>query len=165
MAEGRSTGQSGSSAGARPVTVLIVDDEPRLVEVMSVALGRPEYDVLVRGHRYQALEAASVGRPDVVLLDIGLPDIDGVSVCRQLRELVLQPDHHPERGRGRGPQDRSARCRCGRLRDEAVLQPELVARIRVASRHREPLERGGRSHRFVGDLVIDVGADAAWGRR
>ncbi len=148
-----------STMRARPVTVLIVDDEPALIEIMSASLGAREYEVLTAATGTEALQMVSVGEPDVVLLDIGLPDIDGVSVCRQLRSwfsnpiIILSAD---------GGEDRKVEALDAGADDyvtKPFSSPELFARIRVALRHREVLSAVVDPTEFrVGDLVIDVGA-------
>jgi DNA-binding response OmpR family regulator len=79
---------SGPAAGATPrprVRALVVDDEPSLVTVVAGYLGREGYEVATAADGEAALRQARAGRPDVVVLDLMLPGIDGVEVCRRLR--------------------------------------------------------------------------------
>jgi DNA-binding response OmpR family regulator len=67
------------------VTVLIVDDEPHIVELVRVTLEDERLRVLDAPDGTAALAAAELERPDLVLLDVNLPDISGLEVCRRLR--------------------------------------------------------------------------------
>jgi DNA-binding response OmpR family regulator len=82
-------GTGGEPASAAPsqrrVRALVVDDEPSLVTVVAGYLQREGYDVHTAGDGEAALTDARRTRPDVVVLDLMLPGIDGVEVCRQLR--------------------------------------------------------------------------------
>ena len=73
------------AAGAGRPTVLVVDDEQDLVELISLNLGRNGYDVLAAGDGNTALDLARRKRPDLVLLDLMLPGLDGTEVARRLR--------------------------------------------------------------------------------
>ena len=122
--------------------VLVVDDEPTLRRTLSILLRARGYDVVAAADGRGALAAASAEHPDVVVLDLGLPDLDGVDVVRQLRGwtpvpvLVLS---------GRlDARQKVAALDAGA--DDYVTKPfdveELLARVRaVARRHAaaEPL--------------------------
>lgn len=68
-------------------TVLVVDDEANLVELIHSYLTREGYDVITAGDGPAALTAARTRHPDLVILDIMLPGLDGIEVCRQLRQF------------------------------------------------------------------------------
>ena len=68
----------------RPL-VLVADDEPRITKLVSLALGEEGFRVITAGGGEEALRKAEEYRPDVVLLDIVMPDLDGIEVMRQLR--------------------------------------------------------------------------------
>ena len=72
-------------------TVLIVDDEPPIQRALHANLVARGYDVLLSGSGEQALELATVHHPDVVILDLGLPGMDGLDVVRRLREWTSVP--------------------------------------------------------------------------
>src|SRR5438309_10958734 len=72
----------------QPVRVLVVDDESTLTELLSMALRYEGWDVRGAGDGHAAVEIARVFEPDVVVLDIMLPDMDGLAVLRQLRTYV-----------------------------------------------------------------------------
>ena len=80
----------GSTSDAGPSTVprvraLVVDDEPALVRVVAAYLGREGFDVTTAADGNEGLRVAREVRPDVVVLDVMMPGIDGIEVCRQLR--------------------------------------------------------------------------------
>ena len=66
--------------------VLVADDEPRITKLVSIALGEEGFRVVTASGGEEALQKAEEVRPDIVLLDIVMPDMDGIEVMRQLRE-------------------------------------------------------------------------------
>jgi two-component system KDP operon response regulator KdpE len=137
-----------------PPRVLIVDDEPAILATMAQLLRARGYEVSTATTGHAALEAVDRLPPQLVILDLGLPDLDGIEVCRRLREgravpiLVLS-------ARG-AEQDKVAALDAGA--DDYVTKPfgadELLARIRVALRRSDGAIPAGIIKR--GDLVIDV---------
>ena len=71
--------------------VLVVDDEPTVTEVLGMYLHREGYDVSIAADGVEALRLARCGEPDLVLLDLMLPLVDGLEVCRQLRGETQVP--------------------------------------------------------------------------
>ncbi len=122
-------------------TVLVVDDEPTIRDVVSRYLVRAGYDTIVAATGRDALRQAGEGRPDVVVLDLMLPDVDGLEVMRRLRQL--------DRSRtaivlltARGEEsDRVIGLRLGA--DDYVVKPfspaELVARVDAMLRRLDPV--------------------------
>ena len=72
-------------AATARVRALVVDDEPALVRVVAAYLDREGFDVVTAADGYEALQRAHEAEPDVVVLDVMMPGIDGVEVCRRLR--------------------------------------------------------------------------------
>ena len=137
-----------------PARVLIVDDEPNIIAAMRPLLTSRGYDVTTAMSARTALEAVEREPIDVIVLDLGLPDIDGIELCRLIREeratpiLVLS---------ARGAEADKVRALDAGA-DDYVTKPfgpeELLARIRVALRKRDlTTEPGGQI--TAGDLVID----------
>jgi two-component system response regulator MprA len=134
-------------------SVLIVDDDPHIRASLSRALTEEGYTVREAEDGYAALATVASDLPDVVLLDIMLPGIDGLDVCRRLREesgvpiLMLT-------ARG-DTSDRVVGLDSGA--DDYLAKPfaldELLARIRALLRRRDPTA-GPRVHRCA-DLVVD----------
>ena len=133
--------------------ILLVDDEPAIVSSMTPLLRSRGYDVHAEGSGRGALAAFDRVKPDLVILDLGLPDTDGLTVCAALRArsnvpiLVLS-------ARG-GERDKVAALDSGA--DDHVSKPfgpnELLARIRAALRRSGAAPSSGQLTR--GDLVID----------
>ena len=69
----------------RPIRVLVVDDEPLIIEMLTMGLNYEGFEVSVAQTGYEALDQARTVRPDLVVLDVMLPGINGVEVCRKLR--------------------------------------------------------------------------------
>jgi DNA-binding response OmpR family regulator len=76
---------AGSGEGAQAARVLIVDDEPLIVQMLSIALGYEKFDVSVARTGLEAIQQASLVKPDLIILDWMLPGLDGIEVCRRLR--------------------------------------------------------------------------------
>ena len=140
--------------------VLVVDDEPAILRALSAALRARGHEVVTATNGQQAIDRCATEDPAAVILDLGLPDIDGIEVCRRIRQwsdvpiIVLTAEGADER--------KVAALDDGA--DDYVTKPystpELLARLRVALRHRGsrgPGGDGGDSARYtVGDLRIDV---------
>ena len=72
-------------------TVLVVEDEPTLVETLEYNLSRQEYEVLTAVDGQSAIDVARKERPDLIVLDLMLPGLDGIEVCRILRQEMSVP--------------------------------------------------------------------------
>jgi two-component system OmpR family response regulator len=85
-ANGNGANGNGANGGVPGAHVLVVDDEPAITDLLSTALRYMGYQVTTAATGTAALEAAATGNPDLVVLDVMLPDLDGFEVCRRLRE-------------------------------------------------------------------------------
>ena len=137
-----------------PPRILVVDDEPNILGTLAPLLRSRGYDVFTAMNGRAALESVERDKPDLIVLDLGLPDLDGVDVCRQIRQasnvaIVILSARGAENDKVRAL-DVGA--------DDYVTKPfgaeELLARIRAGLRRSdapspssEPITRG--------DLVID----------
>ncbi|HXQ19352.1 MAG TPA: response regulator transcription factor [Acidimicrobiales bacterium] len=142
--------------------VLIVDDEPYITDLLSAGLRFEGFAVEVAATGTEALQKARTTHPDLVLLDIMLPDLDGTEVCRRLRESGDKVPVLFLTARD-GTEDKVAGLAIG---DDYVTKPfslsEVVARIRaVLRRTRNGDDATGRSLR-LGDLVMDVEGHEVW---
>ena len=136
--------------------VLIVDDEPQILRALRVALRANGYDVEEAMAGESALEAVAVRPPELIILDVALPDMDGVEVCRRIREwsripIIVLSAHGEEEAKVRALDEGA---------DDYLTKPfgvpELLARMRVALRHATVVAETG--HRVVraGDVEIDL---------
>src|ERR1700688_3115313 len=137
--------------------VLAVDDDQALPRVLSIGLGALGHTVLVASTGEQAISQAAIGAPDIIMLDLGLPDIDGMEVCQRIRQwsdvpvIVLSAD---------GTEDRKIASLDGGA-DDYMTKPfgmgELEARLRVALRHRaSEKDEEQAKHIVVGPLELDL---------
>lgn len=119
----------------QPIRVLIVDDEPQIQRWLRTSLDAQGYHVIIAGKGEEAVAKASTERPDIVLLDLGLPDLDGVEVIGRIREWSNVPIIVVS-VRGREEDKITA---LDRGADDYITKPfgmgELIARIRAALRH------------------------------
>lgn len=138
-------------------TVLVVEDETSFVEALKVGLKREGFRVEVARDGEAALSMFDAVRPDVILLDLMLPKMSGIDVCRELRKRSLVPIIMVT---AKGAEiDTVVGLEVGA--DDYVTKPyrlrELVARMRAVMR-RVPQDRGGElgaSTLVVGDVVLD----------
>lgn len=70
---------------SRPARILVVDDEPGISDVIATSLRMAGHDAVVTDHGHDALRTLASGRYDLVVLDVMLPDIDGIEICRRIR--------------------------------------------------------------------------------
>src|ERR1035437_7915948 len=78
-------------APERPVHILVIDDEEQIRRALKAVLGVRRFDVTLAETGQEGLDAAGDGAPDLVILDLSLPDLDGLEVCRRLREWLEVP--------------------------------------------------------------------------
>jgi two-component system KDP operon response regulator KdpE len=142
-----------------PPQVLVVEDEAKLSRFIEAGLEGNGYRVVCAATAREGLSLARQYRPDVVLLDLGLPDREGKSVITELRRdsavpiIVLTARH--------GEADKIAALDAGA--DDYLTKPfafgELLARIRVALRHAARIgQRGGATALVCGPLKVDLEA-------
>ncbi|MBC8097674.1 MAG: response regulator, partial [Akkermansiaceae bacterium] len=118
-----------------PLNILIVDDELAIRRFLRTALGAYGHSIREAANGEDALKAATTAPPDLIILDLGLPDMDGIEVTRRLREwtqipiIVVSVREHEN--------DKIAALDAGA--DDYVTKPfgigELLARIRASMRH------------------------------
>ena len=143
-------------ADGNPINVLVVDDEAVLAEMVSMALRYEGWNIATAGDGAAALESARSQRPDVVVLDVMLPDMSGLDVLRKLREespqlpvLLLTAKDALE--------DRIAGLTAGG--DDYVTKPfsleEVVLRLRALLRRTGVTTEDSGAQLIVGDLVLN----------
>jgi two-component system KDP operon response regulator KdpE len=134
--------------------ILVVDDEPQLLRALRINLRARSYDIVTADDGATALRSAERDRPDLIVLDLGLPDMDGVDVIRELRAWSPVPivvlsgraDSH----------DKVDALDAGA--DDYVTKPfnleELLARVRAVNRRR--LDQPGPSTVDIGQYRVDL---------
>jgi two-component system KDP operon response regulator KdpE len=137
--------------------ILVVDDDPSLLRALRLGLAAHGHEVITAVNGEQGISQTAIASPHVVVLDLGLPDIDGLTVCKRIRRtsdvpiVVLSAT---------GAEDRKVAALDGGA-DDYVTKPfgmaELEARIRTAIRHRnaEPVERLPETL-SLGSLQLDL---------
>jgi two-component system KDP operon response regulator KdpE len=139
----------------QPPRILLVDDEVAIQRAVAPLLRSRGYQVDVVGTGREAVDAVVDGNADLIVLDLGLPDLEGTEVCRRIRKISKAPIVILS-ARG-GETDKVAALDIGA--DDYVTKPfgseELLARIRVALRRLEGEESPDAERIAVADLVID----------
>jgi two-component system KDP operon response regulator KdpE len=136
--------------------VLLIEDEPQIRRFLRAALAAQGYRLIESTTGEDGLAQAATRQPDVVIIDLGLPDLDGVDVIRKLREWASMPIIVlSARGQER---DKISALDAGA--DDYVSKPfgvgELLARMRVALRHSAGLREPDEPTFTAGDLKVDL---------
>src|ERR1035438_465465 len=155
--EGASARHGSPAPSSVPVTrVLIVEDEPALLRALRINLRARDYDVTTAPTGRAALAAAARQPPDAVILDLGLPDVEGIEVIRELRGWSRAPVIVLSGRTGSG--DKIGALDAGA--DDYVTKPfsmeELLARLRAVLPRDEPATPGSRV--TIGHCEIDLAA-------
>ncbi len=139
-----------------PAKVLIVDDEPQITRVLRTALSTQGYALRVAANGVEGMEAVHEWRPDLVITDLAMPQMDGVELCRSIRAvsevpiLVLSVRN----------QDRTKIEALDAGADDYVTKPfsiqELQARVRAQLRRRLASTPEAQQVIALGDFVIDI---------
>lgn len=142
-------------ANPPPVSALVIDDEPQIRRLLTVSLEANGHRVITANNGQEGLVLAAQHRPDVIVLDLGLPDLSGLEVLKRLREWTQTPviiltvqDAEADKI---AALDKGA--------DDYVTKPfntgELLARLRAARRHADK-SRGEEPVFQAGELVVDL---------
>ncbi len=139
--------------------VLVVDDEPQILRALRINLQARQFDVITARDGTSAMDATKAHRPDLLVLDLGLPDIDGVDVIRALRTWTGVPIIVLS-GRS-GSSDKILALNEGA--DDYVTKPfnieELLARMAAVSRRLNP-DPGDDEPVMIGTYVVDLAGKA-----
>jgi two-component system KDP operon response regulator KdpE len=136
--------------------VLVIDDEPQILRALRTILTAKHFQVATAGRGEEGLALAAAQPPDLVILDLSLPDLDGIEVCSRLREwtqvpIIVLSVRDSERDKV-AALDRGA--------DDYLTKPfgieELLARVRVALRHAAQAHGTRRRTVRAGSVTIDL---------
>ena len=145
-----------TTEGMERETILVVDDEPRYVRLITVNLEASGYRVISARDGGRAVELAAARSPTVVLLDIGLPVMDGFEVCRRIREFSDAPIIMLTAKAGEADKVRGLDAGADDYLTKPFGPAELLARMRaVLRRAKLPEERRSEPVFTSGDLTID----------
>lgn len=137
--------------------ILIIDDDPQIRDVLRIALKQAGFEVAEAGDGAEGLAKARHGSADLIVLDIGLPEMDGLELCRQLR-----PEHDTPILFLTARDDEIDRVLGLELGgDDYVTKPfsprELIARIRAILKRTGPAQANGSGKVTRGALTLDAG--------
>jgi two-component system, OmpR family, KDP operon response regulator KdpE len=136
--------------------ILVIDDEPQILRAIRTILTEKQFRVSVANRGEEGLTLAATTEPDLIILDLGLPDMDGVEVCSRLREwtqtpIIILSVRDSER-------DKVAALDMGA--DDYLTKPfgieELLARVRVALRHAGNRKEEQNKVIKAGSITIDL---------
>ncbi|HEX7713104.1 MAG TPA: response regulator, partial [Bacillota bacterium] len=142
-----------------PSTIAIIEDEPNIVELVKYNLDREGYRTISAGTGKKGLELVHQELPDLVILDLMLPELDGMSVCKQLRSdpqtkaipIIILTAKSEEADRVLGLEMGA---------DDYVTKPfsprELIARIRAVLRRSTNVEEGEPEVIEIGEIRMDL---------
>jgi two-component system KDP operon response regulator KdpE len=138
-------------------TIVVIEDEPALQKFLRVTLESQSYNVTIAARGEEGLRHVAMTQPDLVILDLGLPDVDGLEVTRRLREWTAIPIIIVS-ARGK-EQDKVVALDAGA--DDYLTKPfavgELLARVRVALRHAASANTESGNPLFKsGELQVDL---------
>ncbi|HOW91174.1 MAG TPA: response regulator transcription factor [Anaerolineaceae bacterium] len=143
--------------------ILVVDDEPLYIRLLKVNLEQEGYQIVSASDGEEALEAISLNMPDLIILDVVMPKLDGITVMQRVRQfsnvpIILLTALGEE-------QDRVKGLNIGA--DDYVVKPfsatELIARVRAVLRRSQDQAEGTKSKVFThGDLKIDIAKAEVW---
>ncbi|MFA9402714.1 MAG: response regulator transcription factor [Anaerolineales bacterium] len=135
--------------------ILVVDDEPKIIQLTQDYLENAGFSVISAGDGERALAVIQIEKPDLVVLDLGLPGMDGLDVCRSIRKtsnlpIIMLTARDEET-------DKLVGLELGA--DDYITKPfspkELVARVRSVLRRSEQVQEGREVIR-VGDVTLDL---------
>ena len=138
--------------------ILVIDDEPQILRALRTILTEKKFRVTTASRGEEGLALAAAAPPDIVILDLGLPDISGIEVCARLREwtqipIIILSVRDSEK-------DKVAALDKGA--DDYLTKPfgieELLARVRVALRHSAQVQSKKDTVIRSGELEIDLAA-------
>lgn len=140
-----------------PTHILVIDDEPQILRALKTILTAKQFHVSAATRGEEGLALAAAAQPDLIILDMSLPDMEGIQVCKELREwtatpIIILSVRDSEK-------DKVAALDAGA--DDYLTKPfgieELLARVRVALRHKSQATGGSKNTLIrTGKIEIDL---------
>ena len=141
--------------------ILVVEDDAPIRNLITTTLKTQDYKYIAAATASEALQQATIHAPDVMLLDLGLPDLDGIEVIRRIRSWSAMPIIVIS-ARSEDSDKSKPWTAARRLPDEPFSVEELLARLRVTFRRISMLQNAAGCSVFTnGDLQIDFAAGCA----
>ena len=141
---------------SNPLHVLVIDDEPQILRALKTILTARQFHVTTASRGEEGLALAAATPPDVIILDLSLPDMDGFQVCARLREWT----HVPIIVLSVRDAERDKVMALDKGADDYLTKPfgseELLARIRVALRHAAQAQGAKETIVKAGSITIDL---------
>jgi len=141
---------------SNPLHVLVIDDEPQILRALKTILTARQFHVTTASRGEEGLALAAATPPDVIILDLSLPDMDGFQVCARLREWT----HVPIIVLSVRDAERDKVMALDKGADDYLTKPfgseELLARIRVALRHAAQAQGAKETIVKAGPITIDL---------
>lgn len=154
----RETSISANLTPAHPTPVLVVEDEQEIIKFLRLTLESYGFKPIIAKNAQEGLRALTITHPEVIILDLGLPDMDGLQLIQKVREwsetpiIVLSAREHEK--------DKVAALEAGA--DDYLTKPfstvELLARLKVALRHARHLTSSGNKIFESNGLKVDLAA-------
>jgi two-component system KDP operon response regulator KdpE len=141
---------------SNPLHILVIDDEPQILRALKTILTARQFRVTTASRGEEGLTLAAANPPDVIILDLSLPDMDGFEVCSRLREWT----HVPIIVLSVRDAERDKVAALDKGADDYLTKPfgieELLARIRVALRHAAQQQGAKETIIRAGPITIDL---------
>ncbi len=141
---------------SNPLHILVIDDEPQILRALKTILTARQFRVTTASRGEEGLALAAANPPDVIILDLSLPDMDGIEVCSRLREWT----HVPIIVLSVRDAERDKVMALDKGADDYLTKPfgieELLARIRVALRHAAQQQGAKDTVIKAGPITIDI---------
>lgn len=141
---------------SNPLHILVIDDEPQILRALKTILTARQFRVTTASRGEEGLTLAAANPPDVIILDLSLPDMDGIEVCSRLREWT----HVPIIVLSVRDAERDKVMALDKGADDYLTKPfgieELLARIRVALRHAAQQQGAKETVIKAGPITIDI---------
>jgi two-component system, OmpR family, alkaline phosphatase synthesis response regulator PhoP len=138
--------------------ILIVDDEPDIIEFLAYSLQKEGFNIISAPDGKKAIELALIEKPDLIILDIMMPELDGVETCRRLREMKVFNDT-PIAFLTARDEDLTQIAALDGGGDDYITKPikprVLISRIQSLLRRTQRFQEGETEEILIGDLKID----------